>query len=229
MERLILWDVDGTLLSTDGIASAAMRESILEVVGPTAPMARTSYAGKTDWQIIRESLPSMPPEEVGERLHEFAAAYVARLSRQRDALVARSQVFPGVAAALEALADQARQVPLTGNIAAVARLKLECVGLLGLLDVEAGAYGDDHHHRPELVPVAARRAQARYGRAFAGRQIVVVGDTPHDIACGKAHGARTVAVATGPFPLDELMSHGPDAALPDLVDTERAVAAIIGG
>jgi phosphoglycolate phosphatase-like HAD superfamily hydrolase len=228
MERLILWDVDGTLLSTDGIAAEAMRQAMREVVGPAAPLARTSYAGKTDWQIIRESLPSLDPAEVGERLHEFAAAYYSRLVAQRAELAARSRLFPGVTAALEALTGRARQAPLTGNIAAVARLKLECVGLLGLLDVEAGAYGDDHHHRPELVPVAAARAASRYGRAFAGAQIVVVGDTPHDIACGKANGARTVAVATGPYPIEELLGHGPDAALPDLADTERALAAILG-
>jgi phosphoglycolate phosphatase-like HAD superfamily hydrolase len=229
MERLILWDVDGTLLSTDGIAAEEMRAAMRAVVGPAAPVARTSYAGKTDWQIIRESLPSLDPAEIAERLHEFTAAYHSRLLARRDELAARSRLFPGVAAALEALSGQTRQAPLTGNIAAVARLKLECVGLLGLLDVEAGAYGDDHHHRPELVPVAARRAAARYGRPFAGRQIVVVGDTPHDIACGKANGARTVAVATGPFPLDELRGYGPDAALPDLADTDAVVAAVLGG
>ncbi|GAB4434803.1 MAG: HAD hydrolase-like protein [Chloroflexi bacterium OHK40] len=228
MERLILWDVDGTLLSTDGIAAEAMRAAIREVVGPAAPMARTSYAGKTDWQIIRESLPSLPPEEVGARLHDFAAAYLGRLEAQRAELLARSRLFPGVPAALEALRGLAYQAPLTGNIAAVARLKLECVGLLGLLDVAAGAYGDDHHHRPELVPVAADRAKARYGHDFQGRAIVVVGDTPHDIACGKANGARTVAVATGPYPLDELLAHGPDAALPTLADTEAVVAAVLG-
>lgn len=228
MDRLILWDVDGTLLSTDGIAAEAMRAAMRAVVGEAAPMARTHYAGKTDWQIIRESLPTLPPEEVAERLHEFVAAYLGRLEGQREALVARSRVFPGVTTALEALAGAARQAPLTGNIAAVARLKLECVGLLPWLDLAAGAYGDDHHHRPELVPVAAARAAARYGRGFAGRQIVVVGDTPHDIACGQASGARTVAVATGPYSLDELRAHGPDAALPDLSDTDAAVAAIMG-
>jgi len=228
MERLILWDVDGTLLSTDGIAATAMREAMREVVGPAAPMARTSYAGKTDWQIIRESLPSLPAEEVGARLHEFAAVYLRLLSAQQAELRARSRLFPGVRAALEALTKLAYQAPLTGNIAAVARLKLECVGLLPLLDVEAGAYGDDHHHRPELVPVAAARARARYGRTFEAAQIVVVGDTPHDIACGKASGARTVAVATGPYSLAELLSHAPDVALPDLANTDAVVAAIVG-
>ena len=133
MERLILWDVDGTLLSTAGVAAEAMRAAIREVVGATAPLARTAYAGKTDWQIIRESLPTLAPAEISARLHEFAAAYLARLEAQREALVARSQLFPGVAAILAALGGAARQAPLTGNLAAVARLKLECVGLLPFL------------------------------------------------------------------------------------------------
>jgi phosphoglycolate phosphatase-like HAD superfamily hydrolase len=228
MDRLILWDIDGTLLTTDGIAAEAMRAAMRAVVGPSAPMERTSYAGKTDWLIIRESFPHMGGDLVAERLHEFAAAYLAGLERQRAALVARSRVFPGVPALLAALEDQARQAPLTGNIAAAARIKLECTGLLPRLDLAAGAYGDDHYHRPALVPIAVARAAARYGRNFAGPQIVIVGDTPNDIACGKANGARTVAVATGPYSLAELAEHGPDAALADLSDTAAARAAIMG-
>ena len=228
MERLILWDVDGTLLRTDGIAAEAMRAAIREVVGSTAPLARTTYAGKTDWQIIRESLPTLAPTEISARLHEFAAAYLARLEAQREALVARSQLFPGVAAILAALGGAARQAPLTGNLAAVARLKLECVGLLPFLDLAAGAYGDDHHHRPALVPIAAARAAQRYGHSFTGRQVIVVGDTPYDIDCGRANGARTVAVATGPYSLAELQAHDPDVLLPDLADTAAAMAAVLG-
>ncbi len=228
MERLILWDVDGTLLSTDGIAAEAMRTAMRQVVGPAAPMARTAYAGKTDWQIIRESFPSLPPDAISERLHEFVAVYLELLEAQREALVARSRVFPGVVAALEALEPSGYQAPLTGNIAAVAQIKLECVGLTPFLDLAAGAYGDDHYHRPELVPIAAARAAARYGRSFRGRQIVVVGDTPHDIACGKLNDARTVAVATGPYSLAELLAHQPDAALSDLTDAEAVVAAVLG-
>ncbi len=228
MDRLILWDVDGTLLSTDGIAAAAMRAAMQQVVGPTAPMARTHYAGKTDWQIIRESFPSLDVAHVAERLHEFKAAYLALLEPQRAALAARSTIFPGVLAALEALGSYARQAPLTGNMAAIARIKLECTGLLPLLDLEAGAYGDDHHHRPELVPIAAERAAHRYGRRFGGPQIVIIGDTPNDIACGKANGARTVAVATGPYALADLSAHAPDALLADLSDTDAVLAAILG-
>ncbi|EFO81993.1 Haloacid dehalogenase domain protein hydrolase [Oscillochloris trichoides DG-6] len=228
MDRLILWDVDGTLLSTDGIAAAAMRTAMRMVVGPAAPMERTSYAGKTDWLIIRESFPHLGEQGVADRLHEFAAAYATGLEEQRTALRQRSQVFPGVALLLEALRATARQAPLTGNIAAAARIKLECTGLLHLLDLEAGAYGDDHYDRTALVPIAAQRAAQRYGRTFSGRQIVIVGDTPNDIACGKANGAHTVAVATGPYSREELAAHAPDVLLADLSDTEAALAAILG-
>jgi phosphoglycolate phosphatase-like HAD superfamily hydrolase len=228
MDRLILWDVDGTLLSTDGIAAAAMRAAMQQVVGPAAPMARTHYAGKTDWQIIHESFPSLDAEHVAERLHEFRAAYLAILEPQRADLAARSTIFPGVLPALEALSSHARQAPLTGNMAAIARIKLECTGLITMLDVEAGAYGDDHHHRPALVPIAAERAAQRYGRRFTGEQIVIIGDTPNDIVCGKANGARTIAVATGPYSLADLSTHAPDAALADLSDTDAVLAAILG-
>lgn len=227
MDRLILWDVDGTLLTTDGIAAEAMRTAIRQVVGPTAPMERTHYAGKTDWQIIREHFPSLGEAAVDDRLHEFGAAYLAELQRHREALAARSRVFAGVRPLLDALRGRAHMAPLTGNMAAIARMKLEATGLLGYLDLEAGAYGDDHHSRPELVAVAAARAERRYGRRYGGPEIVIVGDTPNDIACGKANGARTVAVATGPYPPDELLRHEPDAVLPDLGDTEAAIRAIL--
>lgn len=227
MDRLILWDVDGTLLSTDGIAAAAMRAAMQQVVGPAAPMERTHYAGKTDWQIIHESFPSLDAAHVAERLHEFREAYLALLEPQRADLTARSTIFPGVITALEVLAGYAHQAPLTGNMAAIARIKLECTGLNTMLDAAAGAYGDDHHHRPALVPIAAERAAQRYGRRFSGSQIVIVGDTPNDIACGKANGARTIAVATGPYTLADLRAHAPDVALADLSDTDAVLAAIL--
>ncbi|NJN18088.1 MAG: HAD hydrolase-like protein [Oscillochloris sp.] len=229
MDRLILWDVDGTLLSTDGIAAAAMRSAIRQVVGPTAPMERTAYAGKTDWQIIREHFPSLGETGVDTRLHEFRDAYLAGLEAQRAELQARSRVFAGARQVLEALQGRALMAPLTGNMAAIARIKLEVVGLAELLELEVGAYGDDHHARPELVPVAVERVLQRFGRRYSGLDVVIVGDTPYDIGCGKANGARTVAVATGPYRIEELGNHDPDAVLPDLTDTATAVAAIMGG
>jgi phosphoglycolate phosphatase-like HAD superfamily hydrolase len=228
MKRLVLWDVDGTLLSTDGIAANAMRTALRRLVGPEVQIERTSYAGKTDWQIVRESLPSIDEEAINCQLREFIALYVAELTAQREALIARSTVFAGVVEALQGLTDSAYQAPLTGNVAAAAKIKLECTGLLPWLDIEAGAYGDDHFDRLALPPIAVARATARYRHTFNRTDVVIIGDTPRDIACGKAFGARTVAVATGPFSLTDLAAHQPDALLPDLRDTDAVLRAVLG-
>jgi len=146
--------------------------------------------------------------------------------RQFD-VIAAGGTFPGTAALLAHLQAHAIQAPLTGNVAPIARLKLDWLGLLPFMHLEVGAYGDDHHERAQLVPIAAERAAEHYGRPFTGRDIVVVGDTPHDIRCGKLNGTRTVAVATGPYTCDELAAHQPDATLPNLNDFDAALAAIL--
>jgi len=120
------------------------------------------------------------------------------------------------------------QSVLTGNLQPIARIKLDLMGLSRFLDLESGAYGSDHHRRTELAPIAAARAAQRYGRAFAGADVVVIGDTPHDIDCGRAAGARTIAVATGPFSADALRTHGADIVLDNLADTDRVVESIFG-
>lgn len=228
MQRLILWDVDGTLLTTGGVAAESMRTAMREVIGPIAPTERTSYAGKTDWQIILEAFPELTPEAARVHLEEFARFYAGELRRRHAELAARSHALAGVSAVLARLDGQVRQAPLTGNIAAVAQIKLEVVGLAPYLNLAAGAYGDDHHRRIHLVAIAAERARQVYAREFSPHEIVVVGDTPHDIECGWHNGARTVAVATGPYTLDDLAAHQPDALLPDLNDTDKVVAAILG-
>lgn len=228
MDRLILWDVDGTLLTTDGISGQMMRAAMRQIIGPVPELPRSAYSGKTDWQIIQESYPTLASAAVGELLPTFSAAYVALLEAQRAELTARSQLMVGVRETLAALDGRAAQAPLTGNIAPVAQIKLEVLDLLGYLDLAAGAYGDDHYDRVRLVDFAIERAAQRYGRRFAGAEIVVIGDTPHDIHCGRANGARTVAVATGAYSLAELREHRPDALLADLADTQAAVAAIVG-
>lgn len=228
MQRLVLWDVDGTLLSTDGIAARAMQAAMRQVIGPLPDLPRSSYAGKTDWQIIQESFPELTTEKVGRILADFSNAYVAILDQQRSDLVTRSRLMSGVREALAALVGRVYQAPLTGNIAAVAQIKLEVLSLLNYLDLAAGAYGDDHYDRVRLVEVAAERAAARYGRRFVGGQIVIVGDTPNDILCGRANGARTVAVATGAYQLEQLREYQPDVLLADLSDTRAAIEAILG-
>jgi phosphoglycolate phosphatase-like HAD superfamily hydrolase len=117
---------------------------------------------------------------------------------------------------------------LTGNIRALAEVKLAPLGLTRHLDLDAGAYGDAHENRAELVPLAWQAAARAYGHRFGGGSTVLVGDTPFDVAAALAAGARAVGVATGPFTTEDLAAAGADAVLPDLADTDRVLTAILG-
>ncbi len=229
MNKLILWDIDGTLIYSGGVAGEAMRASMERVYGSASTEARHSYAGKTDRQIILETFAERDHDELISTLDHFTATYVEELTGRRDAFLTRCRVLDGAAAALERLttADVIQSV-LTGNLQLIARIKLDLMGLTRFLDLESGAYGSDHHRRTELAPIAAARAAQRYDRAFAGTDVVVIGDTPHDIDCGRAADARTIAVATGPFSADALRAHGADIVLENLADTDAVIAAILG-
>lgn len=229
MTKLILWDVDGTLIHGGGVAGAAMRVAMERIYGRPTDQERRSYAGKTDQQIVLETFPHLPPEALLDDIARFTEAYYAELSSQQEAFRARAYVLDGVVPVLEHLAaGEHVQALLTGNLRPVAQLKLDLLGIAHFFDFDSGAFGSDHHRRRALVPIAAGRAAARHGRPFAGREVVVVGDTPNDIDCGRAFGARTVAVATGPFGLDELRAQDPDAALMTLADTDAVLDAILG-
>ena len=117
---------------------------------------------------------------------------------------------------------------LTGNIEPNAAVKLAAFGLEAYLDFDVGGFGSDDPHRPNLVAVARRKAKQKYGIEFDPATTVLVGDTPLDVAAGRDGGARVVAVATGPYGVDELEATGADAVLPDLRDTDRALGAILG-
>lgn len=227
MHKLILWDVDGTLIHTGGIAGETMRKAMGLVFGPLSRRERVFYSGKTDRQIIQETFPDLTPAAVFEQLATFMTVYVTEFEQRRADVVARGGLLPGTAALLAHLHEYAIQAPLTGNVAPIARLKLDWLGLLEYMHFEVGAYGNDHHERPQLVPIAAERAARHYGRPFTGKDIVIVGDTPHDIHCGKLNGTRTVAVATGPYSVDELQAHEPDAVLPDLSNLDASLVAIL--
>jgi phosphoglycolate phosphatase-like HAD superfamily hydrolase len=154
--------------------------------------------------------------------------YLSELEAAREQLVPDLRVLPGVRAALEALGERGiTQSLLTGNLEPIARLKLGCAGLTDYLDFELGAFGSDHRDRTCLVPITRQRLRERLGAEDA--DIVVVGDTPRDIACARAGHARAVAVATGGFPREALEAHAPDAVLDDLHDTEAVIAALLNG
>ncbi|HMO59046.1 MAG TPA: haloacid dehalogenase-like hydrolase [Roseiflexaceae bacterium] len=227
--KLLLWDIDGTLLYFGGIAGEAMRQAMTEVYGRPSGDDRRSYAGKTDQQIIIETFPDRDPNQLLAQLPQFAAIYMQVLEARADELYQRGGVLAGAAEALAYMHKQpVVQALLTGNLRPVAELKLRLVGLTGFFDFDAGAYGSDHHRRNELPAIAAARAQERYRHRFHGADLVVIGDTPNDIACGRHAGARTVAVASGPFSSAELQAHAPDALLADLCDPQAVARAILG-
>jgi phosphoglycolate phosphatase-like HAD superfamily hydrolase len=228
MYELILWDVDATILSTGGVGGEVMRTAMSRIFGPSATRERTFYSGKTDRQIIHDTFPDLTPAALTERLETFKEVYVAEFQRRHSEFVERTHAMPGVVELIKNLHGQILQAPLTGNIAPVARLKLDLLGLLPYFNCDVGAYGDDHEDRVMLPPIAAERASRILGRTVRGEQIVIVGDTPHDIRCGRQNGTRVVAVATGPYKLRELSRHQPDALLPDLSDFDTARAAILG-
>ena len=227
MRTLVLWDIDGTLLKGSHVATAAFNHALREVYELQTDPVRIEYGGKTDSQIALEVLGLHEIAEAAalDRLERFHARYVALVQDAYDELCASVRVLPGVHQVIDALhAAGAIQSLLTGNLKPTAELKLRAAGLYDKLDLNAGAFGSDHRNRDELVPVARAKAAARYGRPD---QVVVVGDTPRDIACGKAGGARTVAVASGNWSAEELRQHSPDAILADLSNVEAAVAAIL--
>lgn len=228
--RLYLFDVDGTLLSARGAGRRAIGAALEEVYGTRGAVETYDFHGKTDPQILHDLMTDAGFAEatVRERQPEFFQRYVAHLAREvGDG--AQVELYPGVAALVGELARHPGILLglLTGNIEAGARIKLAPTGLLP--HFRLGAYGSDAADRTRLPAVAAERARRLVGRAFEGSEVVVIGDTPLDIACARAFGARVVAVATGRHGVEELAAHAPDLLFPDFGDTRAVLRALLDG
>ena len=226
MSQLVLWDVDYTLVNAGGLGTRLYQEVFGEMFGRELT-ATAPKAGRTDRAIALDTLTlaGVP----GPRGH--VNAFLAALAKRVTALNGRASTagspvaaLPGAAAALAALHGRVRQSVLTGNVRPLAELKLRSAGLDTHLDFEAGAYGDAHEVRAELVDVARQAAKARYGIDFPGESTVLIGDTPLDVEAALARGARVIAVATGSYSQSEL-AHA-HAVLPDLRDTAALLAAL---
>jgi len=162
------------------------------------------------------------------RIGAVCDRYADLLESELQRPSARVEVMPGVMELLDRLEQEPRAVLglLTGNLARGAALKLRAGGI----DPDRfviGAYGSDHAHRPALPPIAASRAERVLGRVPRGHEVVIIGDTPADVACGASLGARALAVATGGYTVEQLMACGPYAAFSDLTDTDAVVSAIL--
>ena len=216
MKTLLLWDIDGTLLTSGGAGMRALRTPLRELHGIQASLDDIDYAGRTDRHILRQIFTRYDLPISEENFTRFLDHYVATLPSE----LANPGAFilPGVPALLTAAAARPdiTQALLTGNVQRGARAKLSFHGLWDFFPF--GAFADDSEHRNDLGPHALRRAREHTGVDFSPARVWVIGDTPHDIACGRIIGAQTLAVATGSHSVAALSAHAPTAVLPDLSD-----------
>lgn len=229
MRKLVLFDIDGTLLLTAGAGRRAIVAALSAEVGPSDAFDRIRFDGKTDPQIVAEMLEAVgeaAPRE-SERIARLCRSYVTHLEAELDRPTTQTRLMPGVLELLDRLEarDDALLGLLTGNLERGATLKLRSGGI-DPTRFRVGAYGSDAAHRPHLPEIAARRAAPFFGRVPAGSEVVIIGDTPADIHCGQGIAARAVAVATGGYSVSDLAACGPHAVFPDLSATDAVVDAI---
>ncbi len=226
---VVLFDIDGTLLWSDGAGRRAIHAALAEVFGGIGP-ADHRFDGKTDRQIVRELMTAAGHDRavIDARMDRTLTSYVRELHLALRHPDHPPQRLPGVAELLDALEarDDVVLGLLTGNVAPGADAKLRAVGV-DPSRFRVTAFGSDHEDRPELPAIAMRRANALLGHQLTGERFVVIGDTPADMTCGRGIGARAIGVATGRYDVAELLSHGADAAFADLTDTAAVVAAIV--
>lgn len=227
MRRLLLFDIDGTLVA-GGPAKSAFQVALMDAFGTAGPIEVHDFSGKTDPQIARELL-----EEVGLTREEIHRGFPILWTRYLEELEARlpdqpMDVLPGVRDLMEVLTamEDVAMGLVTGNILGGAELKL---GSAGLYDhFRTGAFGSDSEERNHLPGVALDRAEETWGIRFAPEDVLVIGDTPRDVECGLAHGVGTVGVATGRFAPKSLRDAGAHHVVDDFSGTDRLLEIFLG-
>lgn len=218
MTQILLFDIDGTLVLTGGAGGRAMTRAFEDLFQVTDAFRGIPMPGRTDLVILTDAAARAGIALDPPRLLDFRERYCTYLHEEILTGGPRKGVMPGVRPLLEALQRRAGTVLalLTGNYEAAARIKLQHFDLWRYF--ACGAYGDEAADRNGLVPVALERIKALNAPPSSSTHVVVIGDTPHDVACARAAGARAMAVATGSHDLDELAACRPDAVVPDLSD-----------
>jgi phosphoglycolate phosphatase-like HAD superfamily hydrolase len=223
-KRLLLFDIDGTLINSGGAGIESLKEVLRRQFGVIDDLRGVEIAGKTDTGIVHQILRKQNIPVTEETTALFLELYLEFLA---DELPQRQgALLPGVAELLPRLQARPQNVLalLTGNLRRGAQLKLAHYGIWGFF--EFGAFADDHHDRNQLGPFAQQRARQKHAIDFAAGDIDVIGDTPHDIACGKAIGARTIAVTTGSFSRVQLAAYQPDWILDDFSEVDAALTGL---
>ena len=224
--RLLLFDIDGTLITSGGAGEQALKDAMSARFGVVEDLQGVSLAGSTDAniavQLLRRHGLDPEPENIAALLDEYLTHLPSRMTERNGFLM------PGIISLLEELHTKPEAVLglLTGNVERGAKIKLTHYGVWHFF--EFGAYADDHHDRNELGKFAQARAFAKHGEEFPPERIYVIGDTPRDIECGRAIGAQTVAIATGQYSLEELSVYKPDHLFKDFSDNAAVLQVLIG-
>ena len=223
-KKLLLFDIDGTLITSGGAGENALRLGIMDRFGIDDDLRGIEIAGRTDSGIARQffakhSLPDTPGNTTS--FFEGYLTHLPRMLSEKD-----GRLLPGIVPLLDALTtrDDVILALLTGNLERGAKLKLTHYGVWDYF--EFGAYADDHHDRNQLGHFARTRAKERHGVEFPPENIYILGDTPHDITCARAIGAKAVAIATGQFTRAQLAGHAPDFLFDDLGNVDAVVATL---
>jgi phosphoglycolate phosphatase len=228
--KLVLFDIDGTLLLSSGAGKRAIHRALRELFGGIGP-SDYFFDGKTDQQIVRElmRLEGHADDRIDADMTRVLKRYLQLLDEELRAPGRGAYTLPGVPELLDALETQ-RGVTLgllTGNLEHGARAKLSAVGI-EFARFKVGAFGSDHEHRPELPAIARDRAQKVLGIDMTGDAMIVIGDTPADLTCGQSLGANAIGVATGRYKVAELERYRPMAVFEDLSDTDAVMRTILG-
>jgi len=213
--RLVLFDIDGTLLHTGGAGVKAFGRAFASEFGVNDGTERLKFAGRTDVSLVREFFSHQQIEASPENFARFFKAYVFWLKQIiHDCKGGACDGVLEFCQSLEMLPRPPLAGLLTGNLREGARIKLQHYNLWDKFPI--GAFADDHEDRDRIAAIAMERGSAHLGRPLLGEEILVIGDTPLDIRCARAIKARVLAVATGSFTVEELLQHKPDWAVPDL-------------
>lgn len=228
MQRLVLFDIDGTLASDGGASRESFGAALHEVYGYEGNLGRYDFSGRTDPQIAHMVLADAGFESssIEERLPRLWERYLAGLATR--ATVDRVYALSGIPALVARFAENpdVTLALLTGNIEPGARLKLAPPDLNRYFPF--GAFGSDSPRREELPPIAIARAFEQGGRRFLPREVVIIGDSIYDVRCGVPHGATTIAVASGKTPIDLLRAEHPDYLFENALDTDGVIGAVLG-
>jgi len=225
--RLVLFDIDGTLVHCGATPRKVFKQALLEVFGTAGPIDGWIFDGKTDPQIVRELMTEAgvpcSPEMTERALNLYSLSLQTELPKAPD-----KKIYPGVRELLDELVKHPVLLGLlTGNIKPGARAKLESLDLWKYFQL--GAFADDSAVRKELADIAVQRAFELTGQKFTGKKIVIIGDTEHDINCGRHLGVKAIGVGTGRSSAAKLLEHGADRAFEDFSDHRKAAKEILEG